>query len=131
MTATPTQPPFTCPKCSCTDTKVEDRVFSGTHYLRESCCDCGGFVRYALAPQAPPTPTPAGERFMLAANMLDAVAMRVKELLHEMNTHSADEVKALALHSCALSAVATLSDENIASLTKAIRQGRLPRRKGA
>jgi hypothetical protein len=68
---------------------------------------------------------------MLAVNMLANVDSRVKELLHEMNSHTPDEVNTLALYSVAVAANANLSPENIRSLTTAILKGQLPRRKGA
>jgi hypothetical protein len=40
----------------------------------------------------------------------------------------ADRAEVIALHSVALAASASLTDENIASLVRATRAGRLPRR---
>lgn len=68
---------------------------------------------------------------MATAEMLDSVAGRVKELLLSMNSHTPDEIETLTLYSCALSAVATLSEENLGSVARAIHMGRLPRKRTA
>ncbi len=141
-------PPKPCRKCGSADRQIVPRVFKdGTHHLDEVCAGCRKHFRFISRSQgrqplsiaesvAPTPPTPAaepfaGERFMAAANMLDSVAARVKELLHEMNTQPPDEVKTLALYSCALSAAAAVSGQNLDSLARAIQAGRLPRKRTA
>lgn len=69
--------------------------------------------------------------------LLDEVAERAIRLRNDLRDgiaadgKSLDREGTLALHGAALAAVANLSRENIADLTEAVRQGRLPRRKGA
>src|SRR5271165_3580559 len=82
------------------------------------------------SPTSPTSPTtvlpPAQESLASAKETLAEVARTANELSAKMLT---DAAEALALHSVALAASANLSPENIASLARAIRQGRLPRRK--
>jgi hypothetical protein len=62
----------------------------------------------------------------VAHEALAGVVHRVKEL---RTITPADDAHLLALHAAAVAASASLSHENITSLTDAIRKGQLPRNK--
>jgi len=123
----------------------------GTKHSREECSGCGHFFRFAPCrnqsawqplPVAPiparsPAPTPAlpaivspagTSTLARALDALDCVHDRSAELREELSSKASDQAQAAALFGAALAALASLSAENVTSLTAAIRAGKLPRR---
>jgi hypothetical protein len=143
---TTTSPPAACPKCGGTDTQIKEQRFrNGTTHLRETCCNCGGFIRYtprntarqplpitpaspapapAAVPVPPMSPSSLPDRAAAAREALAGVAQRANEL---RTMTPADNIHGLALHAAGAAALASLSAENITSLAEAIRRGQLPR----
>ncbi len=138
-----------CPRCGGQDRQIREQTFKdGTKHDREECCNCGHFFRYApksrpgrqplpitspATPAAPSaTPLPASNTTLARTlDVLDCVHDRSAELREELRSKPPDQAEVTALFGAALAASANLSAENITSLTNAVRQGRLPRRKGS
>jgi hypothetical protein len=147
--ATLTAPPAPCRNCGSTERRIVDRTFTdGTQHNAEVCAQCNLHFRFVQHQRRPsrqplpiaespaltttaPRPRPANDTLNRALDALESVHHRADQLRNELRTAPPDHAAAVAVFGAAVAASANLSVENIDSLTDAVRQGKLPRRKTA
>jgi hypothetical protein len=148
--ATLTAPAAPCRSCGCTERRIVDRTFKdGSEHNAEVCAQCGQHFRFvqrqrrpsrqllpiaespALTTTAPRTLPPANDTLNRALDALDSVHDRADQLRNELRNKPPDQAAAVAVLGAVVAAAANLSAENVAGLTDAIRQGKLPRKRSA